>query len=263
MSSPTPSPETGIAAGIEENLFRRLDSLGLAYQTHRHEAAFTVEESRALRGVLPGAHIKNLFLRDKKRRIWLVTVLEDRSVDLKALRHRLEARGNLSFGNADLLMEVLGVVPGAVTPFGIVNDNEGRATVVLDRAIAERGRYPAVNILRSVSRTMPDCNSDEQNAIVNRAKQLVSTFDDMAELIRLGAYRQGSDPQVDEAIHYNPAIEEFMRQSEGEKTELEDCYRWLARALDMGYGETPGAPPSQPGNGVPAPGVAVSGAAGG
>ncbi len=137
MSSANQSSEPEIAAGAEEALFHRLDSLGLAYETHRHEAAFTVEESRALRGVLPGAHIKNLFLRDKKRRIWLVTTLEDCSIDLKALRHRLEAKGNLSFGNADLLMEVLGVVPGAVTPFGVINDIEGRATVVLDRAILD------------------------------------------------------------------------------------------------------------------------------
>ena len=107
--------------------------------------------------------------------------------------------------------------------------------VVLDRSIAERGRYPAVNVLRSVSRTMPDCNTDEQNAIVNRAKQLTATFEDMAELIRLGAYRQGSDPQVDEAIHYNPAIEEFMRQNKGDFTDLESCYATLAQILDMTY----------------------------
>jgi flagellum-specific ATP synthase len=107
--------------------------------------------------------------------------------------------------------------------------------VVLDRAIAERGRYPAVNILRSVSRTMPDCNTEAQNAIINRARQLVSVYEDMAELIRLGAYRQGSDPHVDEAIHYNPAIEEFLRQTKGEQSGLEECYRSLADALDMNY----------------------------
>ena len=76
--------------------------------------------------------------------------------------------------------------------------------VVLDRAIAERGRYPAINVLRSVSRTMPDCNTGEQNALVNRARQLMATYEDMAELILLGAYRGRSDPQVDEAIHYHP-----------------------------------------------------------
>jgi len=74
--------------------------------------------------------------------------------------------------------------------------------IVLDRSIAERGRFPAVNVLKSISRTMPGCNSDEENAIVTKAKRLLSTYNDMAELIRLGAYRKGSDPSVDEAIEY-------------------------------------------------------------
>ena len=107
--------------------------------------------------------------------------------------------------------------------------------VVLDRAIAERGRFPAVNILRSVSRTMPDCNTEAQNKIIERARQLVSTYEDMAELIRLGAYRQGSDPQVDEAIHYFPGLEAFMRQGKPESTDLEGCYQRLAEVLDMTY----------------------------
>ena len=109
--------------------------------------------------------------------------------------------------------------------------------VVLDRAIADRGRFPAVNVLRSISRTMPDCNTAEQNAIIDRAKQLVSTYEDMAELIRLGAYRQGSDPRVDEAIHYFPAIEEFLKQLKVESTDLEACYAQLASGLDMHYGQ--------------------------
>ena len=90
-----------------------------------------------LRGELPGAHIKNLFLRDKKKNIWLVTVLEDRDVDLKALKALLDSRGNLSFGSPDLLMEVLGVIPGSVTPFGVINDTDGRATMVLDKAVLD------------------------------------------------------------------------------------------------------------------------------
>jgi len=109
--------------------------------------------------------------------------------------------------------------------------------VVLDRSIADRGRYPAVNILRSISRTMPDCNTDEQNAVINRAKQLVATYEDMAELIRLGAYRQGSDPRVDEAIHYIPSIENFLTQGKDDSTDLESCYAQLAESLDMQYGE--------------------------
>ena len=133
MSAHPPDPATP----AEEALFQQLDTLGVNHVTHRHEPLFTVEESQALRGTLPGAHIKNLFLRDKKKNIWLVTTLEDRQGDLKALRKTLQAKGNLSFGNAELLMEVLGVIPGAVTPFGVQNDREGRATMVLDRAILD------------------------------------------------------------------------------------------------------------------------------
>ena len=103
--------------------------------------------------------------------------------------------------------------------------------VVLDRAIAERGRYPAINILRSVSRSMPDCNTAEENQLVMRGRRLLSLYDDMAELIRLGAYRRGSDPQVDEAIHYFPMIDAFLSQGQGEATKLADGYVQLAKIL--------------------------------
>ena len=105
--------------------------------------------------------------------------------------------------------------------------------VVLDRAIAERGRYPAINVLRSISRSMPGCNSEAENALVDRARRLVAAYEDMAELIRLGAYRRGSDPTVDEAIRYYPAIESFLRQSKIEQTTLADGYRQLAQSIDM------------------------------
>lgn len=118
-------------------LFRRLDALGIDYTTHRHPPVFTVEEAKALRGTLPGAHVKNLFLRDKKKRIWLVTVLEERDIDLKALKRRIGAQGSLSFGSADLLLKVLGVQPGSVTPFGVLNDRDRRATMVLDKGALE------------------------------------------------------------------------------------------------------------------------------
>ena len=119
--------------------------------------------------------------------------------------------------------------------------------VVLDRAIAERGRYPPINVLRSVSRTMPGCNTPEENAIVGRARQLIAVYEDMAELIRLGAYRRGSDPQVDEAVHYYPALEKFMTQAIDERTDLETCYRMLADILNMGGDKAaPGAAQPQP-----------------
>ncbi len=105
--------------------------------------------------------------------------------------------------------------------------------VVLDRAIAERGRFPPINILRSVSRTMPGCNTTEENAIVDRARGLLATYEDMAELIRLGAYRRGSDPRIDEAIHYMPALEAFLRQTGEDKAELRATYTDLAEILGM------------------------------
>jgi flagellum-specific ATP synthase len=107
--------------------------------------------------------------------------------------------------------------------------------IVLDRAIADRGRYPAVNILRSVSRTMPACNNEEENAIVSRARRLLATYEDMAELIRLGAYRRGTDPAVDEAMHYYPMIEAFLTQRKTEATDLAACYAQLAEILQMPF----------------------------
>lgn len=105
--------------------------------------------------------------------------------------------------------------------------------VVLDRAIAQRNRFPAINVLRSISRTMPACNSPEENALVDKARQVMAVYDDMAELIRLGAYRPGSDPAVDEAIALHEPLEAFQRQAVGERTELEAGYRDLAAILGM------------------------------
>jgi flagellum-specific ATP synthase len=105
--------------------------------------------------------------------------------------------------------------------------------VVLDRQIAERNRYPAINVLRSISRTMPGCNTAHQNAAINRARKLLSTYEDMAELIRLGAYRKGSDAAIDEAISYYPVLEEFLSQSIGDNTSLADGYHMLYEILGM------------------------------
>src|SRR5204863_4686928 len=87
--------------------------------------------------------------------------------------------------------------------------------IVLERQIAERGRYPAINLLRSISRAMPGCNSPAENQLVMRARNLLSTYEDMADLIRLGAYRRGTDPAVDQAIAYNPLLAYFLRQHKG------------------------------------------------
>jgi Ala-tRNA(Pro) deacylase len=118
-----------------QDLLARLRGLGIETVTYDHPPVFTVEESKRLRGKLPGGHCKSLFLKDKADRLWLVVALEERAVDLKRLRRRLGAKKTLSFGSPALLMETLGVIPGSVTPFGVINDEPGRVQVVLDRAM--------------------------------------------------------------------------------------------------------------------------------
>lgn len=107
--------------------------------------------------------------------------------------------------------------------------------IVLDRAIAERNRYPAINILRSISRTMPDCDTKEEAELVAKARKYISSYEDMAELIRLGAYKKGSNREVDEAIFYYPMIEEFLSQGKHEKFSLAECYEALADILNTPY----------------------------
>lgn len=121
-------------AASRDDLMAFLGDLGIEVTTVEHPPVFTVEEAQALRGDLTGGHTKNLFLKDKKGALWLVVCLEDRQVDLKALRKRLGA-AQLSFGKPDLLVEVLGIEPGSVTPFSLLNDTEGRVTAVFDEGM--------------------------------------------------------------------------------------------------------------------------------
>lgn len=107
--------------------------------------------------------------------------------------------------------------------------------VVLDRAIAERGRYPAINILRSVSRTMPGCNSAPENEIVGRARRMLASYENMAELIRLGAYRRGSDADTDAAMELYPQLEALLHQGLQEKSSLAEGYAALARVLNVNW----------------------------
>lgn len=118
------------------DLFARFDRLGIKTETRDHAPVFTVEEARALRGEIPGGHCKNLFLKDEKGSIWLIVCLEEARIDLKAAPARIGSR-RLSFGKPNLLMEVLGVEPGSVTPFGLINDSGARTNVILDRAMMD------------------------------------------------------------------------------------------------------------------------------
>lgn len=133
-----------------DQLFAFLDDLGIAHPTVTHPPLFTVEQSQSLRGQIPGGHTKNLFLRDKKQSVYLVTALEDAEIDLKGLHRVLGASGRFSFGSSDLLLELLGVTPGSVTPFGVINDTAGRVTVVLDAALMEHAiinAHPLTNTM--------------------------------------------------------------------------------------------------------------------
>ena len=100
-----------------------------------HPPLFTVADSQALRGEIAGGHTKNLFLKDKKDQFFLVTVEENATVDLKQIHHLIGAASRVSFGKPEALMELLGVAPGAVTAFGVINDTDGRVKLVLDEAL--------------------------------------------------------------------------------------------------------------------------------
>lgn len=123
-------------------LFALFGRLGIATTTHEHEAVFTVAESGLVKEAIPGGHTKNLFLKDKKSRLFLVVALGSSVIDLKRLHEVIGASGRLSFGTGELLEEVWGVKPGSVTPFGALCDTERRVTVVLDAAMME---HPILN----------------------------------------------------------------------------------------------------------------------
>ncbi len=135
------------APATPEDLFARFAELGIVVATHDHAPVFTVKESRQLLEDLPGGHCKSLFLRNKKGQCWLVVCEEDTKIDLKALGTRIEA-GRLSFGSADRLMQRLGVIPGSVTPFALINDREATIKVVLDQRMLRHdllNYHPLVN----------------------------------------------------------------------------------------------------------------------
>jgi Ala-tRNA(Pro) deacylase len=125
----------GAMPASPHELFAYLDTLGIAHKSVSHPPLFTVEESRALRGKIVGAHTKNLFLRDKKGATFLVVALEDAAIELKSLHRVLGASGRFSFGSAALMGELLGVEPGSVTPFALINDTGRRVAAVLDAAM--------------------------------------------------------------------------------------------------------------------------------
>lgn len=124
------------------------EKLGVPTETMEHEAVFTVAESAHLKARISGGKSKNLFLKDRKGRLFLLVAEDEAVVDLKRLHEKLGAQGRLSFASAELLEEVWGVTPGSVTPFGAINDREGRVTVALDAGLLAHGRvnfHPLIN----------------------------------------------------------------------------------------------------------------------
>jgi Ala-tRNA(Pro) deacylase len=132
-----------------QDLFAFLDSLGIVYRTVTHPPLFTVADSQKLRGTIPGGHTKNLLLRDKHDTVVLMAALEDAIIDLKGLHRQLGA-GRFSFASAAMMRALIGVEPGAVTPFAAINDKAGRVSVVLDAAMMAEpilNYHPLVNTM--------------------------------------------------------------------------------------------------------------------
>ena len=134
----------------QQQILDRLRDLGIPTETVEHPAVFTVAESRSVKAAIPGAHTKNLFLKDKKGRLFLITAKDETRIDLKRAHAAIGATGRLSFGSADLLREALGVEPGSVTALAVVNDRAGRVTMILDANLMAFERinvHPLVNTM--------------------------------------------------------------------------------------------------------------------
>ncbi len=155
MSDQSPSPSMPDAEFFAistpmtpEGLFSLLEELNIQTKTVNHPPLFTVEDSQSLRGQIPGGHTKNLFLKDKKNNFFLVTALEDTKVDLKQLHKLVGGSNRLSFGKPDKLMEYLGVLPGSVTAFSVVNDKTGQVKMIVDEKLLEHdviNCHPLIN----------------------------------------------------------------------------------------------------------------------
>jgi len=131
-----------------KELLDRLDALGIPSETIEHAPVFTVAESKPIKAKIPGAHSKNLFVKDKKGRFFLISAKDETPIDLKRTHEAIGASGRLSFGSAEQLRSLLGVEPGSVTAFAVVNDTEGKVTMVLDANLMEHERvnfHPLVN----------------------------------------------------------------------------------------------------------------------
>ncbi|MBL4804395.1 MAG: prolyl-tRNA synthetase associated domain-containing protein [Alphaproteobacteria bacterium] len=131
MSNPAPTADSEPLPTQPEELLELLQQLDIEYKYYEHEAVFTVEESSKIKEEMPGTHCRNLYLRDKKKKNFLVVAANETEVDLKTLQEKIEC-GRLSFGSADRLWQFLGIRPGSVCPFTVINDTDHEVQVVLD-----------------------------------------------------------------------------------------------------------------------------------
>ena len=149
MNDNDQAPESGLPTSPDA-LFARLAELGISVATVSHPALHTVEESRALRGEIAGGHIKNLFVKDKKGKVFLIVAEEDADINLKTIHTLIGGSGRVSFGKPEQLMELLGVRPGSVSPFGLINDTNGTVTCILDENLMRHeilNCHPLVNTM--------------------------------------------------------------------------------------------------------------------
>jgi Ala-tRNA(Pro) deacylase len=162
-----------------------LDDQAIAHRTLEHPAVFRVEEGLEIKAALPGAHTKNLFLKDKKGRLWLVSARQDTAIDLKRL-DRVIGSARLSFGNAELMQSVLGLTPGSVTAFGLINDADRQVTFVLDRRLWEA---ETVNFhpLENTATTAVDAGAFRQVLARIGVAPIVVDFDQMTVLSPAGS----------------------------------------------------------------------------
>jgi len=170
-----------------DDLFAYLDRLGIAHATVTHPPLFTVEESRALRGQIAGGHTKNLFLRDKKSALFLVSALEDATIELKSLHRTLGASGRFSFGSAELLRETLGVEPGAVTAFAAINDVDQRVTVVLDASLMQQARINFHPLRNTMTTSIGRDDLVRFLTSTDHPPQIVAVSQGVAEPIAIGS----------------------------------------------------------------------------
>lgn len=149
--------EPGHTVISADDLYRVLDRLAIAYEIHEHEPTFTVAESDHLKTHIPGIHCRNLFLRDKKKAMFLVVAANDTAVDLKKLQNLIDS-ARLSFGSPDRLWEFLGVKPGSVCPFAVINDTQCQIQVILDQDMMTGGlvNYHPMDNAKTISLTPAD-----------------------------------------------------------------------------------------------------------